>query len=83
MGNENEELNISIHALAISVGAATLHGCLEMILIASEMSAAKTQLINYLMICYNGRFGWVPFVHKFKEFRDVSGTKNSDKKDKG
>jgi hypothetical protein len=32
------------------------------------------------MICYNGRFGWVPFTHKFKELRDNSKSSNIEEK---
>ena len=34
-------------------------------MINSEKNSAKTSLMHYIMICFNGRFGWVPYTNIF------------------
>lgn len=36
-----------------------------------EAVACKTTLIHYLIICFNARFGWIPFSHKFSSLAGV------------
>jgi hypothetical protein len=52
---------------------------------AIESKAFKTNIQHYAIICFNGRFGWVPFSHilmdtsseskdatKYIDFDDIS-----------
>ena len=38
------------------------HTIFEVIQLYFEARACKTSLIKYCVICFNGKFGWVPFV---------------------
>lgn len=44
------------------MGLAAFHTILEFIQLTYEARACKTSLTNYCIACFNGRFGWVPFV---------------------
>ena len=56
-----------------SVVVAFIHGFIETYFIIMESKANKTTFMNYLIICFNGRFGFFPFS-------DYIG--NQNKKDK-
>ena len=62
---ELESLGISITAISVSITFAVMHACLEAQFINLEAKANKTSLLHYLIICFNGRFGYVPFSHYF------------------
>jgi len=36
-----------------------------------EGVACKTTIIHYFIICFNARFGWIPFSHKFSSLAGV------------
>lgn len=57
----NSELEVSVQAIVVSLFLALFHGLLEAIFLAMEAQASKTSFINYCIICFNGRFGWVPY----------------------
>lgn len=48
-----------------SLVCALLHAFFEMIFIYLESVSCKTTVIHYFIICFNARFGWVPFVNFF------------------
>jgi len=56
-----QEFDVSVTAIVVSLFLALLHGLLEAIFLAMEAQASKTSFINYCIICFNGRFGWVPY----------------------
>ena len=56
----------SVDNLMISIGLAVAHAFLEFIQLYFEARACKTSLINYCVVCFNGKFGWVPFVDNMK-----------------
>lgn len=60
-GKGIEELGVDPKNIVISLMLALLHGLLEAIFLAMEAQASKTSFINYCIVCFNGRFGWVPF----------------------
>ena len=35
---------------------------LEYVQLSYEAKACKTSIVNYSVVCFNGKFGWVPFV---------------------
>ena len=49
----------------ISIVFALLHASIEFMFINLEKKANKTSMMHYLIICFNGRFGYVPFIQFF------------------
>jgi len=45
----------------VSIILAITHGILECLFLYMEAQASKTSFVNYCIICFNGRFGWVPY----------------------
>jgi hypothetical protein len=64
---ELAELDVSMEAIALSVGLAVLHALIELIFIYLEKVANKTSFMHYSIICFNGRFDWVPFTNHFSQ----------------
>ena len=56
-------MNASV--ISMSLFAAILHATIEIMFINLEAQACRTSLIHYFIICFNARFGWVPFSDKF------------------
>ena len=67
MDNEDElkALDISIEAILISISFAVLHAIIEIIFLNLEKQANKTTMMHYLIISFNGRFGYIPYIHLF------------------
>ena len=65
--DDKTNLDISMEAILISLGFALLHTVIEVIFLQMEATATKTTLTHYSIICFNGRFGWVPFSHIFSD----------------
>ena len=55
------EFGLSGTAIVVSVLLALSHALLECVFLYMEARASKTSFINYCIICFNGRFGWVPY----------------------
>lgn len=55
------QLQVDLETIIFSILLAFLHGLLEAIFLLLEAQASKTSFINYCMVCFNGRFGWVPY----------------------
>jgi hypothetical protein len=58
-----------------SLGCALAHAVIEFVFVRLEARACKTTLIHYSIICFNARFGWIPFQHLFSS---VSGKTDED-----
>jgi hypothetical protein len=56
-----DNLGVSVSAMAISVALSTTHAIIEAFFLYMEAQASRTSFLNYCIICFNGRFGWVPF----------------------
>ena len=56
-----EQMGVSIESLIISIALSLLHTALECIFMYMESKASLMSFLNYTIICFNGRFGWVPF----------------------
>lgn len=54
-------VEVSVDAILLSLLLALAHGVLEAAFLYLEARASKTSFINYCMVCFNGRFGWVPY----------------------
>jgi hypothetical protein len=74
-GNEADlqALDISIEAITISLLFAVLHATIEFMFLSVEKKANRTSMMHYLIICFNGRFGYVPFQHFFSSNTDFNG----------
>ena len=59
--NAINKFDVSVSSLAISIMLSLLHTVLEGLFIWIESKATKTSFMNYTIICFNGRFGWVPY----------------------
>lgn len=59
--NSVREFDVSFISIVISILLALSHALLESIFLYIEAQASKTSFINYCIICFNGRFGWVPY----------------------
>ena len=55
------------YTLKISVMVGTLHGLIETFLVYIESRAAKTSKKNYIIVCMNGRFDWLPYENILRE----------------
>jgi hypothetical protein len=62
---ELEALDVSLEAIGISILLAVAHAGIELVFIFLEKKANKTDFMHYTIICFNGRFGWVPFTNHF------------------
>jgi len=56
-----DEFGVSVTAILISIILATIHALLECVFLYMEAQASKTSFTNYCIVCFNGRFGWVPY----------------------
>ena len=53
-----------------SIVMAITHTILEVIMIKLECEACKIGFLDYLIVCYNGRLEWVPFISNFENIDD-------------
>jgi len=60
-------LDISIDAIMLSLLLAVAHTMIELVFIFLEKIANKTSFMHYAIICFNGRFDWVPFTNHFSQ----------------
>ena len=58
---------------------AVSHILLEYVQLSYEAKACKTTVINYSIACFNGRFGWVPFVEDLTKIADQLEKVEEDK----
>jgi len=49
----------------VSLLFSILHFWVEVMFIKIESIAFDTSMAYYSIVCFNGRFGWVPFAEKF------------------
>jgi hypothetical protein len=59
--NAMDEFGVSVTAIVVSILLAISHALLECVFLYMEAQASKTSFVNYCIICFNGRFGWVPY----------------------
>lgn len=63
--NGSNELGVSLEVIISSLGCALLHAIFELIFVYLEAISCKTTVIHYFIVCFNARFGWIPFVNFF------------------
>lgn len=66
--SEAQELDISLTAIVISLALSVSHGILEVIFLQLEANATRTSFLQYCMVCYNGRFNWIPYLDFIVDF---------------
>ena len=59
-----EDVGITLSTLIASLSAAILHLLLQIFLLHFESSGCKESILQYMVICMNGRLNWVPFIDK-------------------
>lgn len=64
IGGQNK-LGVSMGAIVASLVSAVLHAFFELIFVYLEAVSCKTTVIHYFIVCFNARFGWIPFVNFF------------------
>lgn len=69
---ERDSIGVDINSLMVSVGLAILHMGLGMMQLNFEARACHTSLLNYCIVCFNGRFDWVPFIENIVTTANVS-----------
>lgn len=67
-----------MNAILVSLGFALLHTVIEIIFLRMEATATKTTLTHYAIVCFNGRFGWVPFSHVFSDPQSATSIEKLD-----
>lgn len=64
IGGQNK-LGVSMSAIIFSLSSAIVHAFFEMIFVYLEAVSCKTTVVHYFIVCFNARFGWIPFVNFF------------------
>jgi hypothetical protein len=67
-------LDVDMSLIVSSLTCAFLHGIIEVIFLKMEAKACKTDLIHYSIVCFNARFGWIPFNHLFSSLTGGTST---------
>lgn len=56
-----DKFGVSVQGILISLFLSIVHLIFEGIFLLMESQVTKTSLLNYSIVCFNGRFGWVPY----------------------
>jgi len=56
---------VNLNAIIASLVCAILHAFFELNFVYLEAISCKTTVIHYFIVCFNARFGWIPFVNFF------------------
>lgn len=54
-----------MYVIVGSLICALLHAIIEFVFVSLEAKACKTTLMHYCIVCFNARFGWIPFQNLF------------------
>jgi hypothetical protein len=65
-------LDVDMWMIVGSLTCAFLHGIIEFIFLGMEAEACKTNILHYSIVCFNARFGWIPFNHLFSSLTGSS-----------
>lgn len=64
---ENRSVGVTRDELLLSLFFASLHSFVEVFILWHESDAFKMGIVHFAAVCMNGMFGWVPFLHIFKD----------------
>lgn len=78
--DDSGALGVDFEAILVSLACAVIHAIFEMIFLHLEAVSCKTTKIHYTIVCFNARFGWIPFIHYFSS---VSGADEKEKEKEG
>lgn len=59
-------MGISVKAIEWSIFFAALHLILETVFLKFEANAVECGFWNYVVVCFNARQGWLPFMQFIK-----------------
>ena len=63
VSEENQaDFGVDMTSIQLSVALAVAHILLEFVQLSYEAKACMTNVSNYAIACFNGKFGWVPFA---------------------
>ena len=62
--------------IKLSIAFGLVHGLFELTFLILESYATKTSFLNYCIVCFNGRYEWVPY----QEYLTVESMKLKSKK---
>jgi hypothetical protein len=68
-----------MEAILISLSCAVIHAIFEVIFLHLEAVSCKTTKIHYTIVCFNARFGWIPFIHYFSSVSGFDDESDSNK----
>lgn len=76
---------MSVYAIVASLFLALSHAILEFMFLYMEAQASKTSFVNYCIVCFNGRFGWVPYndylIKTSQQLQEKSKNVDEDEKE--
>lgn len=79
VGQSEDDLGVDMEAILFSLACAVIHAIFEVIFLHLEAVSCKTTKIHYSIVCFNARFGWIPFIHYFTS---VTGFETDEEEDK-
>ena len=59
---DQADFGVDMMSIQLSVALAVSHIMLEFVQLSYEAKACKTNIVNYSIACFNGKFGLVPFA---------------------
>ena len=59
---DKADFGVNMTSILVSVALAVAHILLEFVQLSYEAKACMTNVSNYAIACFNGKFGWVPFA---------------------
>ena len=68
---KKDKYGVNLNSILVSISLSIAHVILEIIQLYFEALACKTSLTKYCVVCFNGRFGWVPFVDNMLEISKI------------
>lgn len=71
MPHTSKALKVDLSVIIGSLMCALFHAVIEGIFVNLEARACKTTFTHYCIVCFNARFGWIPFQNLFAS---VGGT---------
>ena len=63
--DKESKIGVDVEVILISLSFAIIHAFFEMIFVYLEAVSCKTTVMHYFIVCFNARFGWIPFVNFF------------------
>ena len=78
MPTSSAALDVDMSVIVGSLMCALFHAVIEGIFVSLEAQACKTTFTHYCIVCFNARFGWIPFQNLFSSVGGTSADSNID-----